>query len=112
MPGKQPLHYYLCSRVLKLSQLKGALYKPNWQLIALLIFSFFLHIFANIKALQKKTGQISLHYFRQRFCQEWRHLINGQPGHLRFCDQHFGSGRHFLVCTFYLYHKLDQAKNV
>jgi hypothetical protein len=49
MPGKQPLHYYLCSRVLKLSQLKGALYKPNWQLIALLIFSFFLHVFANIK---------------------------------------------------------------
>ncbi len=58
MPGKQPLHYYLCSQMLKLSQLKDASsYKPNWQLTFLMIISFFLHIFANIKIRLYKRKQ-------------------------------------------------------
>ena len=58
MPGKQPLHYYLCSQMLKLSQLKDASpSKPNWQLTFLMMISFFLHIFANIKIRLYKRKQ-------------------------------------------------------
>ena len=49
LPGRQLLNYYLCSRLLKLSQLKDPFYKPNWQLSALLISSFLLHTCANVK---------------------------------------------------------------
>jgi hypothetical protein len=44
--------------MLKLSQLKDASsYKPNWQLTFLMIISFFLHIFANIKIRLYKRKQ-------------------------------------------------------
>jgi hypothetical protein len=45
LPGRQPLHYHLCSS-LQLDDLES---KANWSLMLLLIFSLVIHIFVNVK---------------------------------------------------------------
>ena len=57
LPGRQPLNFYLCSNLLKLSQVDDPSFKLNWQLTFLQIFSFLLHTFANVKIKLYKKKQ-------------------------------------------------------
>ena len=57
LPGRPPLHYYLCSNKIDLSQLDKLPFKLNWPLLSLLTISFAIHIFVNVKVKIMKVKQ-------------------------------------------------------
>jgi len=57
LPGRPPLHYYLCSNKIDLLQLDKLPYKLNWPLLSLLAISFAIHIFVNVKVKILKVKQ-------------------------------------------------------
>ncbi len=49
MPGRQPFNFHLCRNMVKHSDLVNPPIKVNWQLLFVLVCSFIIHVYANIK---------------------------------------------------------------
>ena len=62
MPGRQPFNFHLCRNMVKESDMVNPSIKTNWQLLSVLVCSFIIHVFANIKIkLYKYKERHSVH---------------------------------------------------